>query len=59
MKSPVVGKDIWHPGEKRYIKKDGRLTEFGLEFFSKYDSKIKDETKCTNPKPKEKNSTQC
>lgn len=30
-------KDIWHPGEKKYIKQNGRLTEFGLAFFDKYE----------------------
>lgn len=33
---PIALKDIWHPGEKKYIKKDGVLTEFGKQFFSKY-----------------------
>lgn len=36
MKPKEPGRDIWHPGAQRFIKKDGVLTEFGREFFEKY-----------------------
>lgn len=27
-------KDLWHPGARRWIKKDGELTRFGREFYA-------------------------
>lgn len=38
---PVMTDDIWHPGEQKFIKRNGKLTEFGKEFYAKYSSVLR------------------